>query len=130
MQRDDAKLIRLLKTAGGQIDGIIKMIEEKKYCIDVSNQIMAAQAILSRVNKEVLNQQRGAQRAPSLLRAGIHRERGRHSKGGRDLRRAGQIDKVKNGRRGVRFSFERFAHFLATPMTAASPPAIVPMQVR
>ena len=55
MQRDDVKLIRLLKTAGGQIDGIIKMIEEKKYCIDVSNQIMAAQAILSRVNKEVLN---------------------------------------------------------------------------
>lgn len=55
MVRDDAKLIRLLKTAGGQIKGIIRMIEEKKYCIDVSNQIMAAQAILSRVNKEVLN---------------------------------------------------------------------------
>ena len=55
MQRDDAKLIRLLKTAGGQIEGIIRMIEDKKYCIDVSNQIMAAQAILSRVNKEVLN---------------------------------------------------------------------------
>ena len=51
MQRDDAKLIRLLKTAGGQIEGIIRMIEDKKYCIDVSNQIMAAQAILSRVNK-------------------------------------------------------------------------------
>ena len=55
MVRDDAKLIRLLKTAGGQIEGIIRMIEEKKYCIDVSNQIMAAQAILSRVNKEVLH---------------------------------------------------------------------------
>ena len=55
MVRDDAKLIRLLKTAGGQIEGIIRMIEEKKYCIDVSNQIMAAQAILSRGNKEVLN---------------------------------------------------------------------------
>lgn len=55
MVRDDAKLIRLLKTAGGQIEGIIRMIEEKKYCIDVSNQIMATQAILSRVNKEVLN---------------------------------------------------------------------------
>lgn len=55
MMRDDAKLIRLLKTAGGQIEGIIKMIEEKKYCIDISNQLLAAQAILSRVNKEVLN---------------------------------------------------------------------------
>lgn len=55
MERDAAKLIRLLKTAGGQIEGIIKMIEDKKYCIDISNQIMAAQAILGRVNKEVLN---------------------------------------------------------------------------
>ena len=55
MVRDDAKLIRLLKTAGGQIEGIIKMMEEKKYCIDISNQLLAAQAILSRVNKEVLN---------------------------------------------------------------------------
>ena len=26
MQRDDAKLIRLLKTAGGQIEGIIRNI--------------------------------------------------------------------------------------------------------
>lgn len=55
MLRDDAKLIRLLKTAGGQIEGIIKMIEEGKYCIDISNQIMAAQAVLGRVNREVLN---------------------------------------------------------------------------
>lgn len=55
MERDDAKLIRLLKTAGGQIEGIIKMIEEGKYCIDISNQIMAAQAVLGRVNREVLN---------------------------------------------------------------------------
>lgn len=55
MVRDDAKLIRLLRTAGGQIEGIIKMIEEGKYCIDISNQIMAAQAVLGRVNREVLN---------------------------------------------------------------------------
>ena len=55
MKRDDEKIIRLLKTARGQIDGIIRMIEEGQYCIDVSNQIMASQAILSKVNKEVLN---------------------------------------------------------------------------
>ena len=29
MVRDDAKLIRMLKTAGGQIEGIIRMMEEK-----------------------------------------------------------------------------------------------------
>ena len=55
MVRDDAKIIRLLKTAGGQIEGIIKMVEDGKYCVDISNQIMAAQAVLGRVNKEVLN---------------------------------------------------------------------------
>lgn len=55
MTTDRQKVERLLNTARGQIDGIIKMIEENRYCIDVSNQIMACQAILSKVNKTVLN---------------------------------------------------------------------------
>ena len=55
MTADREKSLRLLKTARGQIDGILKMIEENRYCIEISNQIMACQAILSKVNKEVLN---------------------------------------------------------------------------
>ena len=55
MTGDTTKVNRLLKTARGQIDGILKMIEEDRYCIEVSNQIMACQAILSKVNREVLN---------------------------------------------------------------------------
>lgn len=55
MQRDNDKIKKLLKTAQGQIDGIIKMIDDGRYCIDISNQIMASQAILSKVNKEILN---------------------------------------------------------------------------
>lgn len=55
MTGDRAKVTRLLKTARGQMDGILKMIEENRYCIEISNQIMACQAILSKVNKEVLN---------------------------------------------------------------------------
>ncbi|MDE7455042.1 MAG: metal-sensing transcriptional repressor [Clostridia bacterium] len=54
MTVDKAKVTRLLKTARGQMDGIIKMIEENRYCIDISNQIMACLAILEKVNKEVL----------------------------------------------------------------------------
>ncbi len=54
-ERNDAELKRLLRTASGQIEGVVKMIDEKKYCIDISNQIMAAQAILAKVNKEILN---------------------------------------------------------------------------
>jgi len=55
MQADKAKVNRLLKTARGQIDGILKMIEEDRYCIDISNQLMATQAILNKANKEVLS---------------------------------------------------------------------------
>ena len=55
MTADRVKTERLLKTARGQIDGILKMIEENRYCIEISNQIMACQAILSKVNKDVLN---------------------------------------------------------------------------
>lgn len=55
MTADRDKTMRLLKTARGQIDGILKMIEENRYCVEISNQIMACQAILSKVNKEVLN---------------------------------------------------------------------------
>ena len=47
-------MTRLLKTARGQIDGLLKMIEEDRYCIDISNQLLAAQAILGRANKEVI----------------------------------------------------------------------------
>lgn len=55
MQGDKVKTTRLLKTARGQIDGILKMIEDDRYCIDISNQIMATQAILRKVNNEVLH---------------------------------------------------------------------------
>lgn len=54
MQAERKKIERLLKTARGQIDGILKMIEEDRYCLDISNQIMASQAILTKVNKEIL----------------------------------------------------------------------------
>lgn len=55
MTADRQKVVRLLRTARGQIDGILKMIDENRYCIDISNQIMACQAVLSKVNREVLN---------------------------------------------------------------------------
>lgn len=54
MQADKDKVARLLKTARGQIDGIIKMVESDRYCIDISQQLMATEAILNKVNKEIL----------------------------------------------------------------------------
>jgi len=43
-----------LKTARGQIDGILKMLDEKRYCIDVSKQILSAQSLLKKANMDVL----------------------------------------------------------------------------
>ncbi|WP_373215687.1 metal-sensing transcriptional repressor [Ruminococcus sp. 5_1_39BFAA] len=54
MQAEKQKIARLLKTARGQIDGILRMVEEDRYCIDVSQQLMATEAILNKVNKEIL----------------------------------------------------------------------------
>ena len=54
MKADQKQVTRLLKTARGQIDGILKMIDDDRYCIDISNQIMATQAILKRANKEII----------------------------------------------------------------------------
>ena len=55
MMADQKKVLRLLKTARGQLDGIIKMVEEDRYCIDISHQVMATEAILNRLNKEILS---------------------------------------------------------------------------
>ena len=55
MMADEKKILRLLKTARGQMDGIIKMVEEDRYCIDISQQLMATEAILNRANKEILS---------------------------------------------------------------------------
>lgn len=54
MRADHDKVGRLLKTARGQIDGVLRMIEDDRYCVDISRQIMAAEAVLRRANTEVL----------------------------------------------------------------------------
>ena len=55
MKADKKQVTRLLKTARGQLDGILKMVEDDRYCVDISNQLMATEAILRRINKEILS---------------------------------------------------------------------------
>ncbi|AWW26326.1 MAG: CsoR family transcriptional regulator, copper-sensing transcriptional repressor [Acetobacterium sp.] len=52
--KDRTTELNLLKTARGQIDGIIKMLENDRYCIDISKQILAVQALLKKTNLEIL----------------------------------------------------------------------------
>ena len=54
MQAEREKVLRLRKTARGQMDGIIRMMEEDRYCIDISTQLLATEAILNKVNTEIL----------------------------------------------------------------------------
>jgi len=54
MKADKATVSRLLKTAKGQVDGVLKMVDEDRYCVDIINQIAAAEAVLKKARREVL----------------------------------------------------------------------------
>ncbi len=43
-----------LKIARGQLDGILQMVNEDRYCVDISNQILATQALLRSANQQIL----------------------------------------------------------------------------
>lgn len=55
MKADKTSVTRLVKTARGQLDGILNMIEQDRYCLDISNQLLSTQAILNKVNKQILH---------------------------------------------------------------------------
>lgn len=46
--------LNLLKTARGQIDGVIKMIEDERYCIDISKQLLSLISLLRKANVSIL----------------------------------------------------------------------------
>lgn len=55
MKSDQEKIMRLLKTARGQVEGLMRMVEDDRYCVDISNQILATQAILRNINQQILH---------------------------------------------------------------------------
>jgi len=56
MNAERKKAMQMLKTARGQLDGIVRMLEEGRYCVDISNQILAVQALLKKADLEILDQ--------------------------------------------------------------------------
>ncbi len=56
MNIEQKKALQSLKTAKGQIEGIIKMLEDGRYCVDISNQIIASQGLLKKANLLILKQ--------------------------------------------------------------------------
>ncbi len=51
---DHRATARLLKVARGQIDGVLKMIDEDRYCMDIVTQLLSLEAILKKCRGEVL----------------------------------------------------------------------------
>jgi CsoR family transcriptional regulator, copper-sensing transcriptional repressor len=49
----DSALNRL-KTVRGHLDGVIRMVEDEAYCIDLMKQLSALQASLERANRIIL----------------------------------------------------------------------------
>ncbi len=54
MRADKNDTIKLIKRARGQLDGVMKMIEDDRYCVDISHQLLAVSAIIKKANKMVI----------------------------------------------------------------------------
>jgi DNA-binding FrmR family transcriptional regulator len=51
---DNENTLRRLKTVEGHLRGVIRMVEEDAYCIDVIRQIQAIDAALNKVSSQIL----------------------------------------------------------------------------
>ncbi len=70
MKADKEKVVRAVKIARGQLDGVLRMIEEDRYCVDISNQLLATQAILKNANREILQAH-----IRNCVREGLHTDK-------------------------------------------------------
>ena len=52
--QQSSKTINRLRRLEGQVRGIIKMLEEDRYCIDVLTQMQAVKSALARAESEIL----------------------------------------------------------------------------
>jgi DNA-binding FrmR family transcriptional regulator len=53
------KLLNRLSRVEGQVRGIVRMVEDDRYCIDILTQLQAVRAALSRVETEMLKDHLG-----------------------------------------------------------------------
>jgi len=52
--QESRKALELLRTVRGQVEAVVRMVEEERYCIDVSRQVLAAIALLRKANLLIL----------------------------------------------------------------------------
>jgi len=54
MRADSSPVGFRLRSARGHLDGVIRMVDEDRYCIDVLHQLSAVQGALDRVRRDIL----------------------------------------------------------------------------
>jgi DNA-binding FrmR family transcriptional regulator len=52
--KNDVTSLRRLKTIEGHLRGVIRMVEQDAYCIDVIRQIQAVEAALNKASSQIL----------------------------------------------------------------------------
>ena len=48
------KIKKYINIAKGQLDGIVKMIDDDRYCLDISDQLLATRSLLKKTNNMIL----------------------------------------------------------------------------
>lgn len=54
MEEERKLALKYIKTAKGQMEASMKMIEEDRYCVDISHQLLATIALIKKANQEIL----------------------------------------------------------------------------
>lgn len=54
-EQEKKRLLARLKRGEGQVRGVMRMVEEDKYCVDVMDQVAAIQGALAEVSKFLLS---------------------------------------------------------------------------
>ncbi|MDL2310592.1 metal-sensing transcriptional repressor [Peptostreptococcaceae bacterium OttesenSCG-928-C18] len=55
MKEGKEKALKKMKIVRGQMDGVIRMLEEDRYCVDISTQILAIIGQIKKANIDILN---------------------------------------------------------------------------
>lgn len=94
-EKEKIRILARLKKCEGQVRGVMRMVEEDKYCVDVMNQVAAIQGALAEVSKGLLTQHLDTC-VRNSMKSGKPKERMRMLGELQDLfARYGRIDKPK-----------------------------------
>lgn len=51
---DHERVKKYINIAKGQLEGIIKMIDDDRYCLDITDQLLATRSLLKKTNNLIL----------------------------------------------------------------------------